>query len=215
MAEGWAGEDFGMSPTKKRKKKKVVGKAKEKAVTKKGTKAKHALPTKKLLKEGKKKAEDKSTTAKKKKKKKADVTPKKKQSASADDSSVEKKSTPASSAKKSPKPVSKEKDNVTHLRKLYKRKYNICIKLIKDLTPQQLPRKPRKSTIKLLVNIPPGKNIGDNITFQNPNVAGQKLKAAIPKDADMEKLTMVGEQGAERYFYCPTHFYVFHLSSRS
>jgi len=192
MAEGWAGEDFGMSPTKKRKKKKLVGKAKEKAVTKKGTKAKHVLPTKKkLLKDGKKKAEDKSSTAKTKKKKKADVTPKKKQSASADESSVEEKFTPASSSKKTAKPVSKEKENVTQLRKLYKRKYNICIKLIKDLTPQQLPRKPRKSTIKLLVNIPPGKKVGDNITFQNPNVAGQKLKAAIPKDADMEKLTMI------------------------
>ena len=200
MAEGWAGEDFGMSPTKKRKKKKLVGKAKEKAVTKKGTKAKHALPTKKkLLKDGKKKAEDKSSAAKAKKKKKADVTPKKKQSASAGETSgVEEKATPASSAKKTSKPVSREKENVTQLRKLYKRKYNICIKLIKDLTPQQLPRKPRKSTIKLLVNIPPGKNIGDNITFQNPNVAGQKLKAAIPKDADMEKLTMVSERGDER-----------------
>lgn len=211
MAEGWAGEDFGMSPTKKRKKKKLVGKAKEKAVTKKGTKAKHVLPTKKkLLKDGKKKAEDKSSTAKTKKKKKADVTPKKKQSASADESSVEEKFTPASSSKKTAKPVSKEKENVTQLRKLYKRKYNICIKLIKDLTPQQLPRKPRKSTIKLLVNIPPGKKVGDNITFQNPNVAGQKLKAAIPKDADMEKLTMVGEPGTERYFHCPTHFFFCH-----
>merc|ERR1719401_1589790 len=45
--------------------------------------------------------------------------------------------------------------------------------------------------MKVSVNIPPDKSIGDEITFGNPNVPGQRLKVKIPKKADMEKRNFV------------------------
>lgn len=181
MAQGWAGEDFGLTPTKKRRKKKACGKAKDKTVTKKSVKStKPSKPTvkKKLVK---KKSDDKSVS----KKKKTESTPKKKRPSSDDVLSGNEKSTSAR------KVLSKEKKIVIEAQKQYKRNYTVCVNMINELTPQDLPRKPRRSFMKVSVNIPPGRSIGDNITFENPSVPGQKLRAAIPKDADMENLTFI------------------------
>jgi hypothetical protein len=53
-----------------------------------------------------------------------------------------------------------------HLRALWKRSYSTCIKQIREMTTDELPRKPRnKNTMKVSVNIPPDKEIGDEITF--------------------------------------------------
>ena len=62
--------------------------------------------------------------------------------------------------------VSMEKAKSAQLRALYKRRYTRCIKQIKEMTPDELPRKVRnKNTMKVSVNIPPDKDIGDEITF--------------------------------------------------
>ncbi|KAL7441582.1 hypothetical protein ACHAXH_010015 [Discostella pseudostelligera] len=90
------------------------------------------------------------------------------------------------------KPMSKEKEKATQLRMIYKRRYNSCLKLIEKMTSEDLPRKPKtKNTMKVSVNIPVDKEIGDDLTFGNPNVPGQKLKVQIPKNADMEKRRFV------------------------
>mmetsp|Transcript_43589 Transcript_43589/g.74420 ORF Transcript_43589/g.74420 Transcript_43589/m.74420 type:complete len:239 (+) Transcript_43589:933-1649(+) len=88
--------------------------------------------------------------------------------------------------------MSKEREKAMQLRKAYKRKYQTCVKMIKDMTSEELPKKQKKkSMMKVSVNIPPDKSIGDEITFGNPNVPGQKLKVKIPKKADMIKRNFV------------------------
>jgi hypothetical protein len=74
---------------------------------------------------------------------------------------------PSSSPKDKPKkPVSKEKEKATQLRLIYKRRYNSCIKLIREMTNEDLPKKPKaKNTMKVSVNIPADKEIGDELTF--------------------------------------------------
>lgn len=52
------------------------------------------------------------------------------------------------------------------LRKSYKRMYRNCAKMIKDMTPEELPKKQKsKITMRASVNIPAGKSIGDELTF--------------------------------------------------
>ena len=98
------------------------------------------------------------------------------------------KSTKSSAATPKKKPeISEEKAKATRLRKLFKRRYATCVKCIGDMTKDELPRKPRQKTMKVSVNIPLDKEIGDEILFTNPNVPGQKLKSKIPKKADMEQ----------------------------
>lgn len=64
------------------------------------------------------------------------------------------------------KPMSKEKEKAAQLRMIYKRRYNSCIKLIEKMTSEDLPRKPKtKNTMKVSVNIPADKEIGDDLTF--------------------------------------------------
>lgn len=65
--------------------------------------------------------------------------------------------------------------------------------MMKEMTSEELPKKQKKKSVmmKVSVNIPPDKSIGDEITFGNPNVPGQKLKVKIPKKADMEKRNFV------------------------
>mmetsp|Transcript_11560 Transcript_11560/g.21859 ORF Transcript_11560/g.21859 Transcript_11560/m.21859 type:complete len:238 (+) Transcript_11560:817-1530(+) len=88
--------------------------------------------------------------------------------------------------------MSKEKEKAMQLHKLCKRKYNACVKMIEEMTSEELPKKQRiKNMMKVSVNIPPHKSIGDYLTFGNPNVPGQKLKVKIPKKANMENRTFV------------------------
>jgi hypothetical protein len=162
MAEGWSGDNVVISPTKKKRTKKRI-KAAAKDDNKPTTK-KTLLPSspqkKKKPDDTKQKTDSKATSQKKGKKtlsgKSEDKQPKKK------DQVV-----------KHPKKMSPEKERATQLRKLMKRKYNICVKMIKDLTTDHLPLKQRnKKTVKLSVNIPPDKTVGDEITFANPNIPG-------------------------------------------
>jgi hypothetical protein len=53
--------------------------------------------------------------------------------------------------------------------------------LIKSLTEKDLPR--RKKNEKVSIVVPEGKNPGDDITFANPHVPGQKLRVKVPKNA--------------------------------
>jgi len=204
-------------PRKKRAKKPAATTDKKddsKIVKKKTVKSKKEVGTKqKLAKAAEKKTKDK-TAAKKSNKKKADesTTPKKKKkkestdkgkaakkSSSSDvvtatvvavaaDSSDQDDTKSKSSLSPKPKKVSPEKEKAMQLKKLYKRRYTSCVKQIKEMTATELPRKARnKSTVKVSVNIPADKEIGDEIVFTNPNVPGQKLKVAIPAKANMEK----------------------------
>lgn len=59
------------------------------------------------------------------------------------------------------------------------------------MTSEELPRKPRNKMQKVQVNIPVDKEIGDDVTFTNPNIPGQKLKVKIPKKADMDRRVFV------------------------
>ena len=57
--------------------------------------------------------------------------------------------------------------NPQQAKRLYKKNYNACIKMIKEMTPGDLPRKPRKNKMKKVsVNIPGDKEIGDDIMFE-------------------------------------------------
>ena len=56
--------------------------------------------------------------------------------------------------------------SVLQLRKICNRTLRACVKMIKEMTSEELPRKRKKaSMIKVSVNIPPDKSIGDEITF--------------------------------------------------
>jgi len=174
MAEGWSGDNVVISPTKKKRTKKRV---------KAAAAAKDDKPVKK-----KKKI---SLPSSPKKKKKADDTKQKTDSKAASPKKG-KKTTPSSGKSeekqpkkkdqvvKQPKKVSPEKERANQLRKLMKRKYNACVKMIKDLSTDQLPLKQRnKKTVKLSVSIPADKNIGDEITFANPNIPGKRAKNCV------------------------------------
>ncbi|KAL7460930.1 hypothetical protein ACHAXS_001365 [Conticribra weissflogii] len=71
---------------------------------------------------------------------------------------------------KSPKLVPKPetpKEKVARLKKLTTRKYNLCVKMIKELTSEELPAKKKtKKSVKVSVNIPPDLSAGDQITFE-------------------------------------------------
>jgi hypothetical protein len=53
--------------------------------------------------------------------------------------------------------------------------------LVKSLTEKDLPRKKKNEKVSIVV--PEGKNPGDDITFANPHVPGQKLRVKVPKNA--------------------------------
>ncbi|KAL3766210.1 hypothetical protein ACHAW5_002556 [Stephanodiscus triporus] len=82
--------------------------------------------------------------------------------------------------KSSPPEISKEKAEVNTLRGLYKRRYGACVKQIKEMTTDDLPRKARnKNTMKVSVNIPPDKEIGDDITFGCVREVSGQLVACV------------------------------------
>ena len=51
---------------------------------------------------------------------------------------------------------------------------------IRRMTDKELPRK--KKSEKVSIVVPEGKNPGDDITFANPHVPGQKLRVKVPKN---------------------------------
>ncbi|KAL3823755.1 hypothetical protein ACHAXA_004848, partial [Cyclostephanos tholiformis] len=98
-----------------------------------------------------------------------DTITKEKNTISLSDKDSDSKSPPSSrilSENPPPDIISKEKDMARHLRAQCKRRYNACLKQIKEMTTDELPRKLRnKNTMKVSVNIPSDKEIGDEITF--------------------------------------------------
>ena len=169
MEEGWRGdEDVIMSPVKR----------------KPGRPKKSESDQVDVIKpKAKKRKVDKDSTSSEKKKKKVDKTTKNKDVGSdgkakiakkkkAETSTAEKKLSPAktSTPKKSPKPKDEPqtpKSIMNNLAKQVKRKLNICIKQINELSPKHLPRKQRqKVTTKTTISIPEGKGVGDTIMFE-------------------------------------------------
>lgn len=183
MAEGWSGDhDIVISPSKKRVKKRAKkGEGKSNKLKKSDGKT-SKVTGHKALKKVKVKSAAKTLTPKKKKAigDKSTTPVKKKASSAADDgkkkqSGISKQST-SPKAKNSPKvpvatpakPESKSpKEFVDQLAILFKSRYDICVSMIRELTPAHLPRKKRakKNTVKVSVSIPPDKTIGDEITF--------------------------------------------------
>ena len=165
MAEGWSGDNVVISPTKKNKrtKKRTKVASKDDNPSKKKKKKVSMSSTPEKKKKSTPKTDSKSSSQKKGKKtppaKQEDKQPKKKEQVA-----------------KQPKKLTPEKENAVRLRKLMKRKYNACVKMIKDMDSDQLPLKQRnKKTVKLSVTIPPGMSIGDEVTFANPNVPGKEV----------------------------------------
>jgi hypothetical protein len=191
MAEGWKGDnDVVISHKRKpgRPKKSESDEESSKPTPKKRKKDEDVVSPKKKKKlklpkddvssnvdleqsdgESKSKSSEKKTITVKKKKKSISSTStengKKKQPATKQAASIAKATTP----KKIPKPKEEPqtpKSIADQLAKLVKRRYNICVKMINELTPKQLPRKPKsKTTAKISVSIPADKTIGDYIMF--------------------------------------------------
>lgn len=171
MAEGWSGDNVVISPTKKKKrtKKRVkAAAAKDDATT---TKKKKKLSSPSSPKKKKKADDTKQKSDNKDNKATSPKKGKKTPSGKSEEKQPKKKDQVAKHPKKT---VSPEKEKATQLRKVMKRKYNACVKMIKDLSTDHLPLKQRnKKTVKLSVSIPADKNIGDEITFANPNIPGK------------------------------------------
>lgn len=178
MEEGWKGDDdVVISPVKRKpgrpkkseqsndsKPKSKKRKVDEEAATKKNKKKTDVDGSGKdkgAKSKGKKKDSEGKTAAKKKSTKPPTENGKKKQA----------KQSP-STPKKSPSPKPKDepktpKSIMDTLAKQVKRKFNICVKMIGELTPKQLPRKAKiKTTAKITVSIPADKSVGDTIMFE-------------------------------------------------
>jgi hypothetical protein len=180
MEEGWKGdEDVVISPVKRkpgRPKKSEQGeaakpKAKKRKVDKEAVSPKKKK--KKVVDKDSNASKEKATkTTKKKDDGKAKVLKKKKSTSPAENGkkkqAKESPSTPKKSSSAKPKEEPKTpKGIMDNLAKQMKRKYNICVKMIGELTPKQLPRKTKqKVTAKITVSIPADKNVGDTIMFE-------------------------------------------------
>jgi len=58
--------------------------------------------------------------------------------------------------------------------------YDATRKAIKKMTEKELPKKKKNEKVSIVV--PDGKKPGDDITFANPHVPGQKLRVKVPKN---------------------------------
>ena len=176
MEEGWKGdEDVVISPVKRkpgRPKKSEGDKVNVKPKTKKRKVDKESTSPKKKKKKVDKTAKDKATKGTAKKKDTDDKTKavKKKKVAPSPANGQKNQSPATSTPKKSPKPKDEPqtpKSIMDNLAKQVKRKLNICVKMINELTPKHLPRKQKqKNTAKTKIEIPADKNIGDTIMFE-------------------------------------------------
>jgi hypothetical protein len=181
MEEGWRGDnnEILISPKRKPgrpKKSESEGEVKPK---KRKVDKEDEVPKKKKKKvDGAvDKTKDKAKITKKKDGESKTKVVKQKNSTSSSDTKKKliKQSPAKSSPKKSPAPKPKEpkedlqtpKGIMEDLAKQTKRKFSFCVKLIGELTPRHLPRKPKqKLTAKVTVAIPADKNIGDTIMFE-------------------------------------------------
>jgi len=89
-------------------------------------------------------------------------------------------------ASKNGKPISFDKVRATELKekadackKVLNQHFAIVSKAIKKMGHDLLPR--RKTMEKVSIVVPAGKSAGDDVTFSNPHVPGQKLRVKVPK----------------------------------
>ncbi|KAL7513231.1 hypothetical protein ACHAXN_010319 [Cyclotella atomus] len=203
MEEGWKGdEDVVISPVKRkpgRPKKSEQGEVAKQKVKKRKVDKEAASPKKKknkvVGKDSNGSQEKATKTTKKKDDGKVKVMKKKKTTSPAENGKKKQSKESPATPKKSPSAKPKEepktpKGIMDNLAKQVKRKYNICVKMIGELTPKHLPRKTKpKATAKITVSIPADKSVGDTIMFENPHVPNQRLKVQIPAKANMESRT--------------------------
>ncbi|CAB9517626.1 expressed unknown protein [Seminavis robusta] len=90
----------------------------------------------------------------------------------------------AASSKKLPKKSNDElkvlKEKASKFKKIMDNRYAIVKKMIKDMSKDQLPRRPPLKS-KVTITCPPTKKEGDEVTFANPHIPGQRLKVQVPK----------------------------------
>jgi hypothetical protein len=92
-------------------------------------------------------------------------------------------SSPAPDNSKSPADKAKTellKQKADALKKIRNQHFNEISKSIKAMGDDLLPR--RKTMEKVSVVVPAGKSAGDDVTFSNPHVPGQKLRVKVPKN---------------------------------
>jgi hypothetical protein len=167
-----------MSPPAK-KSKPLVAKKKKSEETKGNKKKEPEKSTKK--------AKEPVTTASPKKTKAASPKappPVKEQKNESDDASSD-GALEASAANK--KPVKKSNDELIRLqataiqyRTVVEKRFGVLKKMIKELTKEHLPRRPPLKS-KVTITCPPTKKEGDEVTFANPHIPGQRLKVQVPK----------------------------------
>jgi len=182
------------TPTEKQKKKKIkVEKTKikvEKTKMKEKTKEKKTVKDKKKVTE---KAKEKTKEkAKSKKKVTEKVTEKIKEKDAESTASSELESSIDIPAKKEKKEKEEKetlemtlidvaKKEAAGLKTISNRLYKKCVSLIKGMTDEHLPRKPKSvGKTKVSITVPAHKKGGDKITFSNPHFPSQKLKVQIP-----------------------------------
>jgi len=73
------------------------------------------------------------------------------------------------------------KKKAADLKKLSDKSFKQTLEAIKNMTTKDLPRKKKNEKVSIVV--PEGKSPGDDITFGNPHVKGQKLRVKVPKNA--------------------------------
>jgi hypothetical protein len=180
MEEGWKGdEDVVISPVKRkpgRPKKSEQGEVAKQKVKKRKVDKEAASPKKKknkvVGKDSNGSQEKATKTTKKKDDGKVKVMKKKKTTSPAENGKKKQSKESPATPKKSPSAKPKEepktpKGIMDNLAKQVKRKYNICVKMIGELTPKHLPRKTKpKATAKITVSIPADKSVGDTIMFE-------------------------------------------------
>mmetsp|Transcript_4497 Transcript_4497/g.6798 ORF Transcript_4497/g.6798 Transcript_4497/m.6798 type:complete len:797 (-) Transcript_4497:129-2519(-) len=106
-------------------------------------------------------------------------------SSSSSDNDNELKSVPSAKVKNA-------KTKTDQFKKLMKKLYKVAVEEIKKMTEENIPLKPNaggngktkkgKKMIKVSLIIPPNREPGDDITFNNPHVPGQKLQVKVPSN---------------------------------
>jgi hypothetical protein len=168
------------APSSPPKKKPLV--AKKKKGEEKGHKKKDAEKSTST-----KKAKEAVTASPKKTKAAAPKTPQpeKEDSNESDDASSDGGALEASAAnkkvsKKSNDELKKLRATASQYRKIVEKRFAVLKKMIKEMTKEQLPRRPPLKS-KVTITCPPTKKEGDEVTFANPHIPGQRLKVQVPK----------------------------------
>ena len=148
------------------------------------SKSQNVKPTKQSLEATKK--ED-AISKKKYKKSKPDTSSSSLSAASSTKAASTTQPTTASHSSNKPEPRKKEeltpqvkliKTRCKELKDVMEKFYKTVVKEVHALTDQHLPKKKKKQEMmRVCIKIPPSKKPGDNLTFTNPAVAGQRTVA--------------------------------------